>query len=1226
MTNYIDGTSNNDSLVGTKDADYINGYEGNDTLIGLGGNDTILSGAGNNHIDGGSGDDSIFIGDYWWDSEVSDVIGGDGNDTITVYDAIDGYSVDGGAGTDRLELSMSNGLTPTSIKNVEILAIDSGTFAPDFLSTFSEIRGIYGNTYLNITLSGPGNADLHFAPDVTGYIQGSSGDDSISLATVTSSFFIFGSEGNDTLIGGAAGDHLADDEDIGADYTPGGNDLLQGGAGNDTLVSYIGIDTLEGGTGNDRLESNNYSDNSGIVTAPVLSGGDGDDTIVIADDLDSLTADGGAGSDLLVIYSSTNLENASATNIERASIYSVTASPEFLNSFSAIEGLSGQNYVTITFSTAGSAELHVVDGLTGYVYGSSGDDSISVATATGYFYLAGSDGNDTLVGGMAGDYLNGDESSSIQPASGNDLLQGGEGNDTLVSSVGSDTLDGGAGNDILRSYYYSSKLSVTNALQASGGDGDDKLYISNNLDSLIADGGAGSDVLTIESSAYLKYATATNIEALSLNYAEASAEFFNSFSTISSTYEDNYISLTLSQAGNIFPHIANGVNGYVQGSAGDDTINLSLATARFDIDGGEGNDTLIGGSAGDYLYGDQGSTSLTGSNNDFLVGGLGNDELVSNAGIDTLDGGAGDDSFEIETWQGSVSATVLGGDGNDTLWVSDEVTSLTLDGGNGTDFVVAQSATVFGGSVANTEVLVAGTLRATADLLNGFSEIRALSGSNTVTLSLFGGGAANLQLAAGVTGKVSGGYDAAGADVGSNDVLNVASATGSFSLYGLGGNDTLVGGSAGDFLSGGNGTDLASFSGSYKDYQVTYVDAGATSSLPAHVTLKNTATGATDTLLSIELVQFADGVFDINAIGPNLPPTGIALTGTSIAENQAAGTLIGLVVANDPEGEALSYQLLDTGGGLFTLWGNQLVTTQSLDFESLQSTAVTIEATDPKGNKAAQTIAISVVNIDEAPTGIALSKTSVKEGVKVGTAVGSLSATDPEGGATSFKLLDNAGGLFKLSGEKIIVAKPVDYGNVQADDITIEARDASGNKTTQVITIGVIDVLDTIKGTGKADKLTGDAGKDKLLGNAGNDILRGLGGDDQLLGGKGKDVLFGGLGADKLTGGGGADTFSYSAVTDSTHATSGRDLILDFDIGEGDRIDLSALDASSLKAGNQAFSFIKGADFSGKAGQLRFETSKGDTFIHGDTNGDKIADFTIAVDGSVKFTADLFIL
>jgi Ca2+-binding RTX toxin-like protein len=90
---------------------------------------------------------------------------------------------------------------------------------------------------------------------------------------------------------------------------------------------------------------------------------------------------------------------------------------------------------------------------------------------------------------------------------------------------------------------------------------------------------------------------------------------------------------------------------------------------------------------------------------------------------------------------------------------------------------------------------------------------------------------------------------------------------------------------------------------------------------------------------------------------------------------------------------------------------------------------------------------------------------------------------------------------------------------------------------------------------------------DNLSGLGGNDVLAGLGGNDILDGGEGDDQLIGGAGADQLTGGAGADVFTISASFDMTNngwtyspdRDGERDQIMDFNPGEGDKIDLHGL-------------------------------------------------------------------
>lgn len=97
---------------------------------------------------------------------------------------------------------------------------------------------------------------------------------------------------------------------------------------------------------------------------------------------------------------------------------------------------------------------------------------------------------------------------------------------------------------------------------------------------------------------------------------------------------------------------------------------------------------------------------------------------------------------------------------------------------------------------------------------------------------------------------------------------------------------------------------------------------------------------------------------------------------------------------------------------------------------------------------------------------------------------------------------------------------------------------------------------DKLTGAGGDDMLFGAEGQDILSGGNHNDTLAGGSGNDVLRGGNGDDILWGGAGQDILHGdgaaGGGADIFCFS-----TNSMGSFDIIKDFDVADGDRLDLS---------------------------------------------------------------------
>ncbi len=148
--------------------------------------------------------------------------------------------------------------------------------------------------------------------------------------------------------------------------------------------------------------------------------------------------------------------------------------------------------------------------------------------------------------------------------------------------------------------------------------------------------------------------------------------------------------------------------------------------------------------------------------------------------------------------------------------------------------------------------------------------------------------------------------------------------------------------------------------------------------------------------------------------------------------------------------------------------------------------------------------------------------------------------------------------------------------------------------------LGYMEGLDTgvgIKWIWNTQNLTGGSGNDYLFGDAG---------PNQLEGGAGNDVLVGGGGADILVGGDAGDRFVFQFVNDSLPGV--RDTILDFTSGP-DAIDLTAIDANSKLAGDQAFTFLGDSRFTGRPGELNFR----DGIVSADVDGDGVADFQIEI-------------
>ncbi|HET7450926.1 MAG TPA: calcium-binding protein [Gaiellaceae bacterium] len=407
------------SLFGGADNDVLTGGSGADQLFGQSGNDTLLGKGGNDLLFGGDGSDVLTGGDG--DDQV---FGQSGDDRLIWNPGDDTDLNEGGDGADTVQVNGGNGSEQfTTTANGTRVRFDRVTPAP-----FS----------------------LDIGTSETLVVNANGGDDTFSatgnLAALVR-LVVDGGAGNDTLLGGNGGDTL-----LGGD----GNDFVDGNQGSDTVLLGAGNDTFQWdpGDGSDVVEGQDGADslafNGSNVDEKLEASANGarvrftrdiGNVVLDLNDVEAIDARSKGGADTLRVG---DLSGTGALNVN-ADLAASGGGDDGQPDTVIVDGTNGDDVVSVSgdgtgMRVAGLAALvsvsggsAVMDRLT--VEALAGDDVIDasgVVTGAMLLTLDGGDGNDVLLGG-----------------SGADTLLGGAGDDVLIGGPGNDTLDGGSGSNIV---------------------------------------------------------------------------------------------------------------------------------------------------------------------------------------------------------------------------------------------------------------------------------------------------------------------------------------------------------------------------------------------------------------------------------------------------------------------------------------------------------------------------------------------------------------------------------------------------------------------------------------------------------------------------------------------------------------------------------------------------------------------------------------------------------
>ena len=482
------GSNGDDGLIGGDQDDIFFGLDGDDTILGGAGTDVMFAGSGNDVVVGQTGNDVAFLGAgrdrFVWNN-------GDGSDFIDGGKGYDTTQVNGADGPgDQFDLREAHGQAIFNRLN-----LGPFTLTNQNIERF-EINGLGGDD--SLTVGDLSNSDVKKV-----VFSGGDGNDTLDARESSTKIKAKGGSGDDLLLGGSA------------------DDTFVAGSGDDIVVGQRGSDTARLGGGRDRFVWNN-GDGSDFI-----DGGKGYDTTQVNG------ADGpGDQFDL-------SQENGQAI-FNRLNLGPFTLTNENVERFE-INGLGGDDSLTVGDLT-GSAVKKVV------FSGGDGNDLLDARESTTTIEAFGGDGDDLLLGGSADDtFFAGAGNDIVVGQRGSDTANLGDGDDRFIwnNGDGSDFIDGGAGFDVtqvngadgpgdefnlgqvngqaifdrlnlglftltnegieqfeINGQGGDDSLTVEDltgsdvqSVVFSGGEGNDFLNASATLTPIVADGGAGNDIL-----------------------------------------------------------------------------------------------------------------------------------------------------------------------------------------------------------------------------------------------------------------------------------------------------------------------------------------------------------------------------------------------------------------------------------------------------------------------------------------------------------------------------------------------------------------------------------------------------------------------------------------------------------------------------------------------------------------------------------------------------------
>ena len=208
-------------------------------------------------------------------------------------------------------------------------------------------------------------------------------------------------------------------------------------------------------------------------------------------------------------------------------------------------------------------------------------------------------------------------------------------------------------------------------------------------------------------------------------------------------------------------------------------------------------------------------------------------------------------------------------------------------------------------------------------------------------------------------------------------------------------------------------------------------------------------------------------------------PVGASLV---VAENAAINTSVGTLTPSDADsGNTFTFSLVNGAGDAdnvsFNINGSTLRSSAVFNHEVKNSYSIRVRVTDQGGLSYETPLTVTISNVNEAVTDVALSPSSIAENNAANATVGTLSATDGDTGDThTFTLVSGTGnadnGSFTIAGNALKLTPSADFETKPTYQLRVRATDVGGLFFEKALTVTITDVAENVAPTVARDAAT----------------------------------------------------------------------------------------------------------------------------------------------------------